>query len=79
MALKRRGTQAASGSRRGETLGKLGEEAATKKRGKEWMSIGDGETAVMRVLPDTFEEIYAHRHRDRGQGQPQEEGHHQAL
>lgn len=60
MALKRRGT-AASSRRTGTTLGKLGEEAASKKRGKEWLSIGDGETATMRVLPDTFEEVYVHR------------------
>lgn len=60
MALKRRGA-AASSRRTGTTLGKLGEEAATRKRGKEWLSIGEGETAIMRVLPDTFEEVYVHR------------------
>lgn len=60
MALRRGGTKTAASSRRGQALGAKGEEAA-KGRGKDWLSIPDGETAVLRVLPETFEEVYVHR------------------
>lgn len=63
MALRKEGKSSTAASRRagGSTLGKKGEEAASRKRGKEWVSIPDGESRVMRVFPETFEEVYVHR------------------
>lgn len=63
MALQKSGTRSTTAERRqrgGLGSGK-GEEAASRRRGKEWVSIGDGETAILRVFPGTFEEVFVHR------------------